>query len=543
MAAPSTNVAPAAGTSTAAPVVQDYVVRVPKNQNKKFNIMRFHGSMGIEFSEWNHVKMERENNMVHFKGLNEDAPKFGAGSEYGKEQREEARRKKYGIISKKYKPEDQPWIIQHGKVGKTGEKKKYRGVREGGVTENASYYVFTQATDGAFEAFPVQEWYKFQTVQSYKHLSYEEAEEEFTSRSKTFNLFNVMVRKRMKNNGDEDDGEDEEGEGKSKGKAKGKKNGAKNDLNIDEWMESSSGDDSSDDEDDDDEDGDESKRKKKKGKKAAKPKNKKRKGASDEEAVEESDDGDDEGREVDYISSSGGESEPETKMELKGVAEEEAFRKILNSEEEDEDEEKEEDKDKEDEDLEGEEKDEETKISKDAKEERKKKKEKKRNKDKKPRKEDYGSSSESDGESSASEPEKPKPTPKLKSASTDSSRSGTPTKSLLSSAPEPAADVKRKATDSSTTVATKKPRLDNAGASPTAGSSSSASSSDGVTEEQVRRYLTRKPMTTTELLQKFKSKKLTLSSEQLVPSIAQILKKINPHKQMIKGKMYLSMKP
>lgn len=69
------------------------------------------------------------------------------------------------------------------------------------------------------------------------------------------------------------------------------------------------------------------------------------------------------------------------------------------------------------------------------------------------------------------------------------------------------------------------------------------SSSDGVTEEQVRRYLTRKPMTTTELLQKFKSKKLTLSSEQLVPSIAQILKKINPHKQMIKGKMYLSMKP
>lgn len=103
----------------------------------------------------------------------------------------------------------------------------HSGVREGGVTENASYYVFTQATDGAFEAFPVQEWYKFQTVQSYKHLSYEEAEEEFTSRSKTFNLFNVMVRKRMKNNGDEDDGEDEEGEGKSKGKAKGKKNGAK----------------------------------------------------------------------------------------------------------------------------------------------------------------------------------------------------------------------------------------------------------------------------------------------------------------------------
>merc|ERR1712071_144938 len=350
MATISTNATPIAGPSAAAPGVQDYVVRVPKNQNKKFNIMRFHGSSVIEFSEWNHVKMERENNMVNFKGFNEDSPKFGAGSEYGKEAREEARRKKYGIISKKYKPEDQPWIIQHGKTGKTDktdktektEKKKYRGVREGGVTENASYYVFTQVTDGAFEAFPVQEWYKFQTVQSYKHLSYEEAEEEFTSRSKTFNLFNVMVRKRMKNTGDDDDGEDDDGEGKGKGKAKGKKSGAKNSLNIDEWMESS-GEDSSNDEDDNDDDDDENKRKKKKGKKAVKPK-KKRKNASDDEAVEESDDGDDEGREVDYISSSGDESETETKNDLKGVAEEEAFRKILNSEEEDEDEEKEEDK-------------------------------------------------------------------------------------------------------------------------------------------------------------------------------------------------------
>ena len=67
--------------------------------------------------------MERENNQVQFKSFSEDMPKFGAGSEFGREQREEARRKKFGIYSKKYKPEDQPWIIQHG--GKTG--KKFRG--------------------------------------------------------------------------------------------------------------------------------------------------------------------------------------------------------------------------------------------------------------------------------------------------------------------------------------------------------------------------------------------------------------------------------
>lgn len=89
--------------------------------------MRFNGSMGVDFVKWTHVKMERENNQVQFKGFNEDMPKFGAGSEYGREQREEARRKKYGIISRKYKPEDQPWILQHG--GKAAGK-KFRGTQQ-----------------------------------------------------------------------------------------------------------------------------------------------------------------------------------------------------------------------------------------------------------------------------------------------------------------------------------------------------------------------------------------------------------------------------
>ena len=100
------------------------------------------------------------------------------------------------------------------------------------MTENTSYYMLTQAPDGDFEAFPVkvnshliqsniefwliynsfQEWHNLQTVQSYKSLSYEEAEEEFTSRNKTFNLFNVMARKRIKKN--------EEGATKTKGNKK-----------------------------------------------------------------------------------------------------------------------------------------------------------------------------------------------------------------------------------------------------------------------------------------------------------------------------------
>ena len=98
------------------------------------------------------------------------------------------------------------------------------GVREGGVTENASYYIFTQAADGAFEAFPVEEWYNFQTIQRYKALSIEEAEEEFNARNRTFNLFNVMMRKRrMKKDdeGDEDGEEAGEGKGREKKAARG----------------------------------------------------------------------------------------------------------------------------------------------------------------------------------------------------------------------------------------------------------------------------------------------------------------------------------
>lgn len=116
--------------------------------------MRFNATLNVDFSKWTQVKMERENNMKEYKGLEEEMPKFGAGSEFGRDAREEARRKKFGITSRKYKPEDQPWILKSG--GKTG--KKFKGIREGGVSENAAYYVFTHAPDGAIEAFPLHEW-------------------------------------------------------------------------------------------------------------------------------------------------------------------------------------------------------------------------------------------------------------------------------------------------------------------------------------------------------------------------------------------------
>lgn len=66
--------------------------------------------------------------------------------------------------------------------------------------------------------------------------------------------------------------------------------------------------------------------------------------------------------------------------------------------------------------------------------------------------------------------------------------------------------------------------------------------SEGINEETIRRYLARKPMTAKELVQKFKSKKLNMSNEQMTSTIAQLLKKINPERSTINNTMYLSLK-
>ena len=55
----------------------------------------------------------------------------------------------------------------------------------------------------------------------------------------------------------------------------------------------------------------------------------------------------------------------------------------------------------------------------------------------------------------------------------------------------------------------------------------------------------RKPMTTKELVQKFKSRNAGMSKEQMTMTIAQILKRLNPLQKKINGVMtlYLTTKP
>ncbi|KAL3211255.1 hypothetical protein MRX96_036488 [Rhipicephalus microplus] len=409
---------------------------------------------------------------------------------------------------------------------------RFKAIREGGVSENTSFYVFCKAPDGVFEAFPIEEWYNFNPVNRFKALTAEEAEVEFERRDKVMNHFSIMQITEM-----------------------------------DDWVSDSDGDGDDDSDGDRDDDGDGSKKKKNKGKagKDDKKKKNKKKNDSDEEALEESDEGDFDDREVDYMSaSSSEEEEPEDEKanrELKGVEDEDALRAADQSDEEEEGE-KEEEKPENEEEA--------AKDEKSAESKPKSKADKKEGGSSKSASKG-NSSGESSSESSDSDFDDSKfqsamfmQKPKKKNGceSANSSRANTPTKHVSDekkskghgSVVQEAWDsdnskaLKRKMMEESPSAAKtdgsapKRPRSESNLPSTPSMPSSWSSSTEGITEESVRRYLLRKPMTTTELLQKFKSKRTGLGSEKLVNTIAQILKRLNPEKQTIKGKLYLSIK-
>merc|ERR1711874_94000 len=183
---------------------------------------------------------------------------------------------------------------------------KYRGVREGGVADNTTYYVFTHAQDGSFEAYPVHEWYNFTPISRYKTLDADEAEERFAQRGKILNKWAVMVNKKLKPDNEDEEDLDGEGEAKKKAKKTGKEKKEFKISDMDDWEGSDDGLDT----DEDDNKEEDSDNDKKKGRsKDTKKKNKKKKN-EDDEAFEDTDCEDDmEGREVDYMSDESSESE------------------------------------------------------------------------------------------------------------------------------------------------------------------------------------------------------------------------------------------
>ena len=93
---------------------------------------------------------------------------------------------------------------------------RYTGRKEAGINENSSYYILTQCEDGAFEAVPVNNWFNFTANIKYQTLTVDEAEEEYNRREKIVNYFSVMVKKRLQNNKEDEEGDESTLETKSK---------------------------------------------------------------------------------------------------------------------------------------------------------------------------------------------------------------------------------------------------------------------------------------------------------------------------------------
>ncbi|NWV65777.1 T2FA factor, partial [Malurus elegans] len=437
-------------------VVTEYVVRVPKNTPKRYNIMAFNSADRVTLSTWAQARMERDmsNKRIY---AEEELPESGAGSEFHRKLREEARRKKYGIVLREFRAEDQPWLLRVN--GKTG--RKFRGVKKGGVTENASYYVFTQCPDGAFEAFPVRNWYNFTPLARHRTLTAEEAEEEWERRNKVLNHFSIMQQRRLRD-------QDEEDEDKDKGRKAPGKGGGLRIHDLEEDLELSS---------------EESEGSEAEGEKAVRPKaagggsrRRRRKGrkGSEDEALEDSDDGDFEGQEVDYMSDGSSSSGEEDAGKAKAPKEEEEGPKGI-------DEASESSEESEEEKVEEKEEEEEGKATPTPQEKKKKR-----------------------GRRAPPGGSEPPPQKRLKAEPGPPSGKSTP--------------------------------------QPHSGKSTPSSGEVQLTEEAVRRYLSRKPMTTKDLLKKFQTKRTGLSSDATVNALAQLLKRLDPERKLIADKMHFFLK-
>ncbi|KAF6040272.1 GTF2F1 [Bugula neritina] len=486
---------------------KSFTVIAQRESKKRVSVLQFQNDQGFDKSGL--VSLARENNLKEYRSAyNIDSmPTTGAGSEFGREAKEEARRRKFGYIRKKYNSEAQPWLMQ---LGAEKTSKKFKGTRNGGILENASYFIFTKNKDGMFEATPVEEWYNFKPTVSYNNLNAEEAEEEFARRDKNLNMFNIMVRKRIK----KEDEPEEDDKGKVKKEVKSKSLML---TEMEDWADLS-------DEDgtagvggnDSDSSINGTKVKGKKGKSK-----KKKEKDTDDEAVEDSDDGDMEAKQVDYMSdTSNSDSDMEgradkSKYEEKGVEDEDGLRDIV-VESDDEKDKKENDKK------------EATKAESDA----------------------SSSSSDSDSDDpdrkddeftkaflmTGSKKERGKsPVPRSTTPTTDDR------KRKLQASPRSSSPLTKKIKqEPSDGKSLSVPSADARPVTPVSSSTSSASK-EGLTEDAVRRYLSRKPMSSKDLYKLFKSKKLGLSNEEIVKRITNIMKKLSTTQQKIGGIIHFSL--
>ncbi|CAF1122954.1 unnamed protein product [Rotaria sordida] len=348
---------------TAASTSKDFSVKVPKTR-AQYGIMEFANGLSVDVKDWKAIEMRREINPYTYRpatnidpnaasnsssittSLGVVLPKTGAGSEYGREQKEALKRKRY--TARGTNIEDLPWVLTD-RSSTEKKLKHYRGLKKGGVTTNSSYYVFIQGKDG-FEAYPVEDWYGFTPTNVYKTLDFDEAEKQYQERHK--HLSKWFLKHQVTKEKDTEDSVENDDE-------KGKKSTNKNKrsfklLDTEDWINENEEEEDEDDEreDNDDNNNDKSNKKSKTNKKNNKkpkdawtlsdddenetpqPKTKKKKTTQRQtsEDREDSDDGDHECDEIDYTSDDTSEEEDDvkdrdtdktsTKYEVKGIDEE-----------------------------------------------------------------------------------------------------------------------------------------------------------------------------------------------------------------------------
>lgn len=531
-------------------VSKEYYVKVPKTK-KRYHALKFH-TASVDLANMNKAEMVKDVVPQAQRQEWEQLPKAGQGSEYGREAKELYRRKKFGYMAKKKNVDDMPWILSNKATDK-----HYIGKKS--VSENSSYFVFIKCADGGFEASPLEDWYSFAPHKTYKTLNHDEAEEQFKIRHKTLNKYYIMVNKRKT------EGMEEEEDDGDKVKTGISSFGMSGKASKDSWVSDGEEDkrrpskkktdykasNLSDDDDDDDEPMN-----------AKEAKGKKGKNDDDEEVVakEDSDDGDQEGVEMDYSSSDSEFSEPE-KVEEKyqeiGIDEEEAIKAQNKSDDSDSEE------------------DEDAGLT-EAGKEYKKLMTKDGDKDSdefddifKGKKDGDSSSSfdDSDFESETAKQRKSKqaqkeenklkrkasdelikkPDTKKQVINQDESSSSSSTTNLTSKSTKTAAIIAAAAAATSSKQAVSGGHSRPTATSTITKSSTSADRSDSsvLTEEEVRRYLSRKPMTSKELLHKFRAKSQStqnkLTNEELVEKLRVILDRLKAKMIEQNGVKYLTL--
>uniref|UniRef100_A0A8C2T4H1 Transcription initiation factor IIF subunit alpha n=1 Tax=Coturnix japonica TaxID=93934 RepID=A0A8C2T4H1_COTJA len=223
-----------------------------RSTTKRYNIMAFNAADKVNISTWHQARMERDLSSRRLY-QEEELPESGAGSEFHRRIRDEARRRKLGITIKPFRAEEQPWLLRVNGKGAT-------------THINPPCPIYT--------ALPPHQndlWVYGVTLMPHR-------------RNKVLNHFSIMQQRRLRDHGEEEEEEKER---------QAKKGGELRIHDLEDDLELSS--DGSD---------DEKPRPRSKPpqeqKKKQQQKKKKRRGSDDDEAFEDSDDGDFEGQEVDY---------------------------------------------------------------------------------------------------------------------------------------------------------------------------------------------------------------------------------------------------